>query len=458
MATAVIMPKLEMAQEMATVLEWLRGEGEPVQKGEPLLVVETDKVTVEIESPASGVLAGISAVPDQQVPVTEVIAYILAPGEELPESASAGPEASPGTEPSSGEKTGSPKAGESGPSAPSPQKLERPAMQISPVARRLAEASGVDPGTIIGTGPGGQVTRADVEAALEPSTRAADSPPHKVRASPAARRLARERRVDLSEIPGSGPRGRVQGEDVLSFKARPEGETEPSSKLISMKGVRLLTAERLVASARETAPVTLVTEIDATDFVQVRDKLKERVAEQWGFAPGYSDLLGIIVARALREFPYMNARLSEDGAAIEQRAEINVGLAVDTDRGLLVPVIRDADRKGLRAFGEAFRTLVARARAGDARPEDLSDGTFTITNLGMYEIDAFTPIINLPEAAILGVGRIQPKPVAREDQVVVRQMWTLSLTFDHRLVDGAPAARFLQRIKHLVEFPFLLFE
>jgi len=152
----------------------------------------------------------------------------------------------------------------------------------------------------------------------------------------------------------------------------------------------------------------------------------------------------------------MIARLSEDGSAIDRVSTINLGMAVDTERGLLVPVIRNADQMGLRTFGVEFRRLMDQARAGKSLPDDLTGGTFTITNLGMYDVDAFTPIINLPEAAILGVGRIQAKAVVREGEIVARQMWTLSLTFDHRLVDGAPAARFLQRIKQLVENPFLL--
>jgi pyruvate dehydrogenase E2 component (dihydrolipoamide acetyltransferase) len=212
----------------------------------------------------------------------------------------------------------------------------------------------------------------------------------------------------------------------------------------------------MAASARQTARVTLVSEVDATALVEARERLKVDVTEAWGFAPGYNDLLGIIVARALRETPTMNARLSADGGAIERLPAVNLGVAVDSDRGLLVPVVRDADRKGLRAFAVELRALVERARSGQARPDDVSGGTFTLTNLGMYDVDAFTPIINLPEAAILGVGRIQAKPVVREGQVVVRQMVTLSLVFDHRLVDGAPAARFLQRIKQLVENPYLL--
>jgi pyruvate dehydrogenase E2 component (dihydrolipoamide acetyltransferase) len=223
-----------------------------------------------------------------------------------------------------------------------------------------------------------------------------------------------------------------------------------------MTGVRRIIAERMAASDRATARVTLVTEADATDFVEAREQLKASVTEEWGFAPGYNDLLAIMVVRTLREFPYVNARLDAEGQVIERLPFVNLGMAVDTERGLLVPVIRNAEQKGLRDFGTEFRALVERARAGKSLPEDLSGGTFTITNLGMYDIDAFTPIINLPEAAILGVGRIHPKPVVYGDEIVARQMWTLSLVFDHRLVDGAPAARFLQRIKQLVENPFLL--
>jgi pyruvate dehydrogenase E2 component (dihydrolipoamide acetyltransferase) len=221
-------------------------------------------------------------------------------------------------------------------------------------------------------------------------------------------------------------------------------------------GLRRIIGERMATSVHTAARVTLVTEADATALVEARGDLTAAVTEEWGFAPSYNDLLGIIAARALREFPYMNARLSADGTAIERLPEVNLGIAVDTERGLLVPVIRNADQKGLRAFGTEFRLLSERARAGNALPDDLSGGTFTITNLGMYEIDAFTPIINLPEAAILGIGRIQAKAVVRDGDVVSRQMCTLSLAFDHRLVDGAPAARFLQRIKRLVEHPYLL--
>lgn len=448
MATPVIMPKLEMSQETATVVEWLKQEGEAVEKGEPILLVETDKATIEIEAPDSGVLAGIGAAPNQEVPVTEVIAHILQPGEEAPQKPAAGPS------------TSSALAGEgSEEEAGRPSKAAgTPAVKATPVAQRMAAERGLDLGSIGGSGPGGQITKADVEAAVRATEADAGEPDGKVRATPAARRLAREKGVDLSALHGSGPRGRVQEDDVRSFTPRPAETVEAAVEVIPLKGVRGIIKERMAASARAVARVTLVTEVDATAFVEAKEKLEAGVADEWGFAPGINDLLGVIVARALRELPYMNARLSDDGEAIERLSAIHLGMAVDTERGLLVPVIRDADRKGLRAFGAEFRTLVKRAQAGRSSPEDLAGGTFTITNLGMYGIDAFTPIINLPETAILGVGRIHRKPAEHQGEIALRWMWTLSLVFDHRLVDGAPASRFLQRIGQIIETPYLLLE
>jgi len=208
------------------------------------------------------------------------------------------------------------------------------------------------------------------------------------------------------------------------------------------------------SSVHTTARVTLLMEVDASEFVAARERIKTKVSQEWGYAPGYNDLLAKIVAAALRKFPYMNARLAPD--AIELLSHVNIGMAVDTERGLIVPVVRDADQKSLRQFGAEFRQMVERARSGRVLPDDISGGSFTITNLGMYDVDAFTPVINLPEAAILGVGRIAAKAVPKGEAIVVRQMMTLSLVFDHRLVDGAPAARFLQFIKQLIEEPYLL--
>jgi pyruvate dehydrogenase E2 component (dihydrolipoamide acetyltransferase) len=278
--------------------------------------------------------------------------------------------------------------------------------------------------------------------------------------------------VDLHGVTGTGPGGRIVKEDVAraAAPAAPAAAPAPAavpaaapaaplpaaevSERIPLKGVRAIIADRMGASVHTTARVTLLMEVDATEFVGARERIKAKVSQEWGYAPGYNDLLAKIVAAALRKFPYMNARLTSD--AIELLSHVNIGMAVDTERGLLVPVVRDADVKSLRQFGAEFREMVDRARKGRALPDDLSGGSFTITNLGMYDVDAFTPVINLPEAAILGVGRIAPKAVPIGDTIAVRQMMTLSLVFDHRLIDGAPAARFLQYIKQLIEEPYLL--
>ena len=221
-----------------------------------------------------------------------------------------------------------------------------------------------------------------------------------------------------------------------------------------MAAVRAIIAQRMGASAQTTAAVTLSAVVDATEFVAARTKLKDAFAEELGFSLGYNDLLAMIVTRCLKELPYMNARLEEQG--IRYLEGVNMGMAVDSERGLLVPVIHNADQMGLVALAKAFRELVARAREGKSLPDDLTGGTFTITNLGMFGVDVFTPIINLPECAILGVGRIRQEPAVVNGEVVVRQRMWLSLTFDHRLVDGAPAARFLQRITRYIEEPYLL--
>jgi pyruvate/2-oxoglutarate dehydrogenase complex dihydrolipoamide acyltransferase (E2) component len=286
--------------------------------------------------------------------------------------------------------------------------------KATPVAQRMAAEAGLDLRQLVGTGPGGKLTKEDVERALQDRA-----------ARPAA--------------PAAAPAAPLPAVEVL--------QTVP---LTSIKGI---VADRMATSARNTARVTLFMDVDATNFVDMRERLKARVAGEWGFAPGYNDLLAKVAASGLREFPYMNARLNGD--VIEHVAPVNIGIAVDTDRGLVVPVIRDVDKKSVREVGSQFREMVDRARQGRALPDDLSGGTFTITNLGMYDIDAFTPVINLPEAAILGVGRIVPKVVVHEGEMAIRQMMTLSLVHDHRLVDGAPAARFLQYLKNLVEEPYL---
>ncbi len=273
-----------------------------------------------------------------------------------------------------------------------------------------------------------------------------------------AQRMVQDAGVDVRRISGSGVRGMVTKADVeqvlLSKQSQQPAQIPGEIVKTPLTGVRKIIAERMAASVHTSARVTLFMDTDATALVAWREKLKELNSEAWGYSPGYNELLAKIAATALRKYPYMNSRFTPE--AIEILPDVNIGIAVDTDRGLLVPVVRNVDQKSLQQIGSEIRELAGRARAGRSLPEDLASGTFTITNLGMYDVDGFTPVINLPEAAILGVGRISPQPVYIEDTLVKRQMMVLSLVFDHRLVDGAPAARFLQYLKELIEMPALL--
>lgn len=267
-------------------------------------------------------------------------------------------------------------------------------------------------------------------------------------ASPLARRLAREKGIDLAKLRGTGPGGRIIVADVKdALEAMPPSFTT----LTGLTGLRASVARRMAESSQITAPVTLTTEIDAEPLVELREMLQREADEH---VISYNLLLAVICAHALRDHPQINASLTPQG--IVQHRDIHIGIAVDTPRGLLVAVLRNVPQRGLLELGADLQAKIARLREGKASPDDLSGATFTITNLGMFGIDAFTPIINLPEAAILGVGRIRAKPVEKRGEIMLGKTMVLSLTFDHRLVDGAPAARFLQRVSYLIEHPALL--
>ena len=459
MADELFIPKLGQTVEEVTLVDWLIDDGTKVEFGVPILDVETDKAVFPIKSPGSGYLHRGPFKAGDVVPVLTIIGFI---GKKDETFLSLNPVINVGDggsivdeEPSL--VTTDPISINAVESIPS----ESSDVFVSPRARKLALEKNVNLDLITPTGYGGiRVVERDVTSYL------AKQP----KVTPVAQNMAVQAGIDALSIQGSGIRGRVTKADVEQIMKVKEvtptttittnkelaAVSEEVSSRVPLKGVKGIVFERMGASVHTTARVTLVIEADATEFVQIREKLKSTVTDAWGFAPGFNDLLGLIVARALKEFPYMNARVSKDGSTIEWLSHINLGLAVDTERGLLVPVIKDADQKGLKSFGSEFRALVDRARAGRSLPEDISGGTFTLTNLGMYDIDAFTPVINMPEIAILGVGRIAPKVVPIDNTPVIRQMWTLSLVFDHRLVDGAPAAKFLQRIKQYIENPYLL--
>ncbi len=458
MATKIILPKLGQTMEEGTIVEWFKGEGDPVERGDALFSVESDKAVLEVEAKAKGVLRKVLVPAGEKVPIMTPVAIVGAPDEDISDLLTEGGPAAT-REPTA---ASAPAQGEQAPRPEVPGTEYREVEQApvhaagerivaSPRARRVAAEMGVDLAYVAGSGPNGRIIEKDVLAY------AASQP----KATPLARRVAAEAGMPLAAVPSDG--GRVTAEQVReaaqpgpSPRVRDEGWGEgPSEGAVTpMAGVRAVIANRMATSAHTTAAVTLQSVVDATELVALRTRLKEAFEKELGFAIGYNDLLAYIVARCLTEFPYMNARLDPEG--IRQLPEVNLGLAVDSERGLVVPVIRGAQRMGVKELALEFRALVARAREGRAQPDDLTGGTFTITNLGMFGVDAFSPIINLPECAILGVGRIRPEPVAVDGQVAVRQRMWLSLTFDHRLVDGAPAARFLQAIMRYIESPYLL--
>ena len=497
MPVPVIMPKLEMTQETATVIEWLKREGEQVRQGEPLLTVETDKVTVEIEAPATGILAQVQAAPGQVVPVTEVIAQVLLPGEHGERIDDA--KERPGIE--DPVTIGSGTAPEA-PVAPS-QRQSLPAF-ATPVAQRMAAAVGMDLSALPpGTGPRGKATKADVVAALEPvqsgqETTLDSQNRVKVRATPAARRAARERGVNLKQVTGSGPRGRVQAADVAAPEASRATELRyvplaesglEGVQVVPLAGMRRTVAERMTVSYQTTPHITLTMRVDMGAFEEARawfnatgkavsarhvlprPRANEGRAEardlgalaESGPHVSVTALIVKAVAWALRRHPWLNSTLRgvEDpagccGKEIHLLPEVNVGVAVALEQGLIVPVLHAADRQSLMETAADINDLTARAREGRLTPADVAGGTFTVTNLGVFGIEQFTAIINPPQAAILAVGAVQPEAVVKGGQVAVRPMMRMTLSADHRIVDGAVAARFMSDLRDALENPVLL--
>ena len=428
----VVMPKLGLTMTEATLVEWHQEDGESVEKGDVLFTLETAKSTLEIEAPASGPLH-ILVPAGETVPVKTPVAQI---------GGAAKQQSSKTPKPQTGE-TVKPQVDSA---AEQPRGTDAKLVPASPKARALARERGVSLDGIRSTGPRGMIVVADVEgAAAEPQ----------VDASPVARNVAEQLAIDLATVQGSGPRGRIMRADVERAATSqtpkpPEPTPTPTGAVASLTGLRGIIAERLTRSWQERPQVTLITELDATNLVNARDQLNAEPDVK----VAYNAFLVKAVALALRDHPEANVTLTDAG--LQQQEQINVGLAVDTERGLMVPVLHDADAKSLLDINQALTELAQRALDGASLPDELTGGSITVTNLGMYEIDAFTPIINPSESVILGVGQIAAKPVVVDGEIAIRQMMTLSLGFDHRVIDGAPAARFLQRIKRLLERPTAL--
>jgi pyruvate dehydrogenase E2 component (dihydrolipoamide acetyltransferase) len=373
------MPRLSLTMKMGTVAQWFKKEGEAVQKGEPIVEVLSEKVTYDVEAPESGTLRKILVQEGTDVPVDETIGLIAAPNEQISDAEIA----------------------------------------AGVVVKEVEEAA---------------VAPAPKEEIMEKAG-------ERVLASPAAKRLAKEHGVDLTQVTGSGPEGRIVEEDVQ--KLIEETKTHPRVKeIIPLSGIRKTTAERLALSARTAPHATVTMEVDMTNAVKLHEETQA----------SYTEMLVKAVAKALREQPIINATLEDEQIKVYEG--VNVGVAVATEKGLIVPVIRDADKKSLNDIASTLKELVEKARQHKLAKEDVTGGTFTITNLGMYSVDVFIPIINPPETAILGVGRMAEKPVVVNGHVAIKPVMQLSLSFDHRIVDGAPAAQFLQKVKQNLESVF----
>jgi len=404
MAISVVMPALEMAQETGKLISWLKKEGESVAKGEPLLEIETDKAVMEIESPGDGVLAGVKVQAGAEVPVGRTIAWIVRPGE-VP-----------------------------------------PADEVVIESGRKTTAAAVPAASAISTA-------ASANRLGTPAQSAAQN----IKISPKARRLASDRGVNLAGVRGSGAGGEILASDILVAAESKAGAS--SAAVDSGSPISRLMAERTTQSWTTVPHFFVVREVDAGALNEARQKLGPEIEKSRGVKLTHTDLLASLVARVLQKHARMNA--SWTGAGVRANAEINIGLAMAVDDGVVAPVIQNAHKAELGEIAVQRRDLAERARGGKLRPSDIAGGTFTISNLGMFGVDAFTAIIIPPQAAILAVGaiadRVVPVGVGPDARPGVRPMMTLTLSSDHRVVDGARAAEFLQDLVEAIGSPMQFF-
>lgn len=399
MATVITMPKLGLTMTSGSVAKWHKKEGDRVEKGEVVLEVSTEKITYKVEAHESGVLRKILMQPGTKVPIGTPLCIIAAPDEDISELL------------------------KEAPSAPAAEKPAQPEAKPAPVAAK----------------PAGEEVL--------------------IKATPIAKKIAKEQGIDLALVTGTGPGGRIVEKDVLDFIERQKAERAKPAveaaqlKRIALSDVRQVIAERMSTSWQNSPMVTLNADVDCTLLKKLREDLKSSFKEK-GLNLSYNYILMKACAVALKEQPMLNSYL--EGNEVVLYDEINIGLAVATEEALLVPVVKDVAGKNLYEIASDGDALIEKARKGELAIDDVTGGTFTITNLGMFGVRDFTPIINPPQCAILGVGEMQDRPCVCDGQIIVKPMMTLSLTFDHRIVDGAQGAIFIRRVKELLENPLLL--
>ena len=444
MATELLMPKLGLTMTEGTIDEWKKKVGEPVAKGEIIYSVATDKLTNDVEADVDGILLAIAVPEGETVPCKTVVGWVGAAGEAVPSTAAAPAETKAATE-------SSPAAAVQTDAAAG--RTARPVGQYvpaTPYAKKLAREKGIDLAAVPATGYRGVVVSRDVEGFVPAAATAAGAAA--VKASPLAEKVAADLGIDLADVKAA--HGRVLAEDLLRYIAatreKADGETADAREEVkAMSGMRKAIAKNMQNSHMTSPTVTFNLGIDMTEMKHYREQLKAKEIKV-----SYTDLLVKFVAKALTEFPLLNCSVQDN--KIIYKHYVNMGVAVALDNGLVVPNIVDADKKSLTEISAEVKEMARLAREGKLPPEKLSGGTFTITNLGMYGIESFSPIINQPEVAILGVNTMEDKVVVRNGEICIRPIMNLSLTADHRVVDGSVAAQFLQRVKSLMENPALI--
>lgn len=450
MPTPFIMPKFDMDQETASVVEWLKNDGDHIELDESILTVETDKVAIEVPAPATGTLARVSVGPGDIVPVTTVIAYILAEGESEddlpPESIMMIKEGAPAEEELAQvvEEEILTKVQPGG---------EEP-VTASPVAARMAQSLGINLAEVPAKGE--SVSKEDIEAYIEATPSLTGRV--KVAATPAARRVAGDFGVDLAVVQGSGPHRRLHADNVKAFAestAPEDNRVERAAELVPLVGIRRTMAERMKTSFQEVPHIALTVRVVMTQFEEVRASMNDLANQRDEKRISITALLIRIVAWSLTRHPYINASLIDE--TIYLWNDFNIGVATTIQDGLIVPVIRNADQKTVSQINEELKGLAQRARNSSLTLDEVKGGTFTISNLGMYGINQFRAVINPPESAVLAVGNVVRRPVVinEQDEIAVRPMMAMTLSADHRVIDGVTAAKFLADLVGAIEAPNL---
>ena len=458
MAFEIIMPKLGVDMQEGEIIEWKKQEGDVVNEGDILLEIMSDKTNMELEAEDSGVLLKITRQVGETVPVTEVIGYIGAEGEVVADNVASAPAAEPAPKVEEVATVEAPVV-----ATQAPVVHEGGKVRATPKARKVARELGIDLTQVPGTGAKGRVHADDVEnfKGAQPKV------------TPLARKIAADLGIDLASVSGTGFGGKITKEDILAIsapaqvkeaaaapvvEAKPEKVLPEGVEVIPMSAMRKAISKGMTHSYLTAPTFTLNYDVDMTNLMALRKQVLDPIMNKTGMKVTFTDLIGLAVVRTLmkEEHRYLNASLIDDAQNIELHKFVNLGIAVGLDDGLIVPVVHGADKMSLSEFVVASKDVIKKAQAGKLKAAEMSGSTFSITNLGMFGTKSFNPIINQPNSAILGVSATIQTPVVVDGEVVVRPIMGLCLTIDHRIVDGMNGAKFMVDLKHLIENPMEL--